>query len=174
VGTLRRCVAFSPDGRWLVSSGFDRQVLVWDVAGGRLRCAFPSHDSVTITIAFHPSGELLATGDNDHEVRLWDVAPVALGIGAPSGAEARGAVRLRAVLRGHIGVVEAVRFSSDGPQLYSGSTDETIQVWDVATGVWLRILRAEEPYAGMDITGATGLSDEQRAERRALGAVEAA
>jgi hypothetical protein len=43
-------------------------------------------------------------------------------------------------------------------------------MWDVATGACLQILRAEGPYAGMDITDATGLSDGQRASLRALGA----
>lgn len=163
-------IAYSPDGRWLLSSGFDQQVLVWDADDGRLLYAFPDRDTITISIAMHPSGELLATCDDDYMVRLWQIAPAALRAGPLSAEEVPGVVRLR----GHTSGIEIVRFSPDGQRLYSGSMDETIRVWDVATGACLRVLRAEGPYAGMDITGATGLSEGQRASLRALGAVESA
>jgi WD40 repeat protein len=62
-------------------------------------------------------------------------------------------------LRGHSNAIEMVRFSPDGRRLYSASKDETVREWDLATGVCVQILRAAGPYAGLDITGATGLSD---------------
>ena len=80
-------------------------------------------------------------------------------------------VELCAELRSHSNAVEMVRFSLDGGRLYSASKDETIREWDVATSACTRILRAEEPYAGMDIVGATGLSNGQRASLRVLGAI---
>jgi WD40 repeat protein len=155
-----RCVAFSPDGRLLLSSGLDQQLLVWNVDDGRVRCAFPAHDTVTISIAFHPGGELVATADQDYIVRLWRMAPAA--------------VKLCAELRGHGGVVAGVRFSPDGRRLYSASMDTTIREWDAATGASLRVLRDEGPYAGMDITDASGITTAQRAGMVALGAVEGA
>jgi WD40 repeat protein len=167
-------VAFSPDGQLLISSGFDQQVLVWDIVSGRVRYAFPAHDTVTMSIAFQPGGQLLAMGDQNHVVRLWRLAPPVLRPGPQPTEEMPEAVELRAELRGHTGIVAVVRFSPDGRRLYSGSLDETIREWDVATGACVRILRAEGPYAGLDITGATGLSDGQRASLSALGAVEGA
>jgi WD40 repeat protein len=83
-----------------------------------------------------------------------------------------GAVELRAELRGHSNAIEMVGFSPDGRRLYSAIKDETIREWDVATGACRRILRSERLYAGLDITGATGLSDGQPASLRALGAAE--
>jgi WD40 repeat protein len=165
-------IAYSPDGRLLLSGGFDQQVLVWSTHNGHLLYAFPNRVTKTISIAFHPSGELLATADDDFAVRLWRIAPAALQL-APLG-EIPAAVELRAELRGHSNAVEMVRFSPNGRRLYSASKDETIREWDVATGACLRTLRAEGPYAGMDITGTAGLSDGQRASLRALGAVEQA
>jgi WD40 repeat protein/predicted ATPase/DNA-binding SARP family transcriptional activator len=161
-----RSVVFSPDGRVLLSSGFDQAVLAWDVHTGLLLCAFPCHDTITTSIAFHPGGELLATGAKDHALRLWDVSIARLLAGDAD------AVRLRAVLHGHTHAVESVRFSPDGRMLYSGSADETVKQWDVATGVCLRTLQAAGPYAGMNIAGATGISAAQRASLRSLGAVE--
>jgi WD40 repeat protein len=77
-------------------------------------------------------------------------------------------------LRGHQGEILALAFSPTAPILASSDWNGAIRVSDVATGACLQILRAEGPYAGMDITGATGLSDGQRASLRALGAVEGA
>jgi WD40 repeat protein len=75
-------------------------------------------------------------------------------------------------LEGHTGWVNSVAFSPDGQHLVSGSMDETIKVWDVRTGECLRTLRAEGPYAGMNIAGVTGITEAQKAALKALGAVE--
>jgi WD40 repeat protein len=81
---------------------------------------------------------------------------------------------LLATLRGHTDLIECVRFSRDGVWLASGSADETIRLWDVATGECLSTLRADGPYAGMNISGVTGISPAQKAALKALGAVEIA
>jgi WD40 repeat protein len=74
--------------------------------------------------------------------------------------------------QGHTHTVEALRFSADGQLLVSASQDETIRLWDVTTGNCLQTLRTPGPYAGMNITGITGISAAQKAALRALGAVE--
>ena len=40
----------------------------------------------------------------------------------------------RQPLTGHAGSVDSVAFSPDGKTLASGSDDDTIRLWDVATG----------------------------------------
>lgn len=40
----------------------------------------------------------------------------------------------RAVLQGHQGSVQSLSFSSDGRTLATGSLDETVKLWDAATG----------------------------------------
>ena len=43
-------------------------------------------------------------------------------------------VPLRLTLKGHSGYVCSVSFSPDGQRIVSGSGDETVKVWDAATG----------------------------------------
>jgi WD40 repeat protein len=56
--------------------------------------------------------------------------------------------------------------------LASGSQDETVKLWDAKTGKCLKTLRADRLYEGMNITGAGGLTEAQKATLRALGTVE--
>ncbi|MEW5958460.1 MAG: hypothetical protein AB1801_12085 [Chloroflexota bacterium] len=57
-------------------------------------------------------------------------------------------------------------------EILASSADETIKLWDVRTGECLQTLRADGPYVRMNISGATGLTETQRAALKALGAVE--
>jgi WD40 repeat protein len=51
------------------------------------------------------------------------------------------ALREKFRLRGHQGLVTALAFAPDGKTLVSGSDDNTVKLWDVASGKELRTLR---------------------------------
>lgn len=83
---------------------------------------------------------------------------------------------VRQTLVGHKDWILSVAFRPHAdpahPLLASSSSDETIKLWDLQNGVCLQTLRPPGPYAGMKITGVTGISAAQRAALKALGAVE--
>ena len=55
--------------------------------------------------------------------------------------------------------------------LLSGGLDRTIKLWDIATGRCIRTLMGVRLYEGMNIRGATELTNAQKATLKALGAL---
>src|SRR2546421_4365812 len=52
-------------------------------------------------------------------------------------------------LEGHLSFVNAVAFSPDGKQLASASDDETVRLWDAATGGPLRTLEGHSSWVSV-------------------------
>jgi WD40 repeat protein len=113
-------LAFTPDGRRLVSAAFDPPnrfpVRLWEVAAGAEVWRQVDADHASIALSVSPDGRVIAGGGSDGTIRLWDL-------------DTRKELRK---LTGHQGPVLAVAFSPDGRRLVSGSRDATALVWDVA------------------------------------------
>ena len=96
-------VAFSPDGRWLVSTHGDGSVLIWDVVNRELEANLRQHSGGVRALALSRDGKRLASASEDHSIIIWD---------AESG-------RKESVLNVHQTRVGAVAFSPDGTWLVS-------------------------------------------------------
>ena len=66
-------VAFSGDGKSMVSGAQDMTAKVWDVATGKLRATFTGHANVINAVAFSPDNKAIATGSFDNAVIIWDI-----------------------------------------------------------------------------------------------------
>ena len=65
-------LAFSPDGRWLVSSGVDEYVIVWDTAHPDRIAAQAKGDPQGVnSVVFHPEGRWLAAAGSEGDIAIW-------------------------------------------------------------------------------------------------------
>jgi WD40 repeat protein len=77
-----------------------------------------------------------------------------------------------AVLRGHVGGVQAVSLSADGQLVATGGEDGTVRLWEATTGQLVRSMRADRRYERMKIADMSGVTQAQRDALLALGAVD--
>ncbi|MGW2988272.1 NACHT and WD repeat domain-containing protein [Streptomyces goshikiensis] len=123
-GTGLSVVAFSPDGRLLVTGGAG-PLRLWHTDTLTLAGTLVGHARMLWNAVWSPDGTLLAASGKDRRVRIWRVADG----------------RVVRVLR-HQDTVAALAWSPDGTRLASGSTDRTAVLWDPYTGENLRTLRS--------------------------------
>ena len=190
-------VAFNPSGTLLVSSSLDHTARLWDVAGRREVALMRGHTSTLYGATFTPDGRWVLTNSWNFSINVWDVAthqPVHASY--INSIQARGLAfsrdgnlialvakdqsieirrfntgELQVRLQGRALMIRSLDFSDDGRVLVSGSWDGDLRLWDTGTGACLAAFHAPGPYAAMNITRATGISEAQRAALQTLGAI---
>ena len=128
-------LAFSPDGRWLVSGSLDKTAKLWDLSDGRELRTFTGNRAFTC-VEFSPDGRrlvLAATNGsplNDDKpegnaIMIWDSA-------SPN--DVRNLI-------GQEGQVFFVKFSPDGDFLASTNGAATINLWDIRSGRIIKVFK---------------------------------
>jgi WD40 repeat protein len=121
-------VAFSGDGRLLVSCGKDRTARLWDVTTRRELRKLEGHTDEINALAFSHDDRLLATGSDDGIVKIWEVA---------TGRCTRTSI-------GHKKEVNTVAFTRDGRHLMSADRSPTpfrpdsdlrLILWDIESAL---------------------------------------
>lgn len=140
----------------LASASSDHTVRIWDLGRKEQIAVLEGHHDQVKTISFHPNGQILASGGYDNKIRIWD-------------AETFDCLH---VLEGHSDTVWNIAFNIDGQILASGSRDGTIRIWETTTFECIKILRPNRPYEKMNITKARGLTETQKENLLALGAID--
>jgi WD40 repeat protein len=102
---------------WLVSTGDDGTIRIWDDATYAPRAVLTHETGRVLCGAVAPDGAWLASGGEDGTIQIWDPS-----IPVPT-----------ALLAGHTDWVRGLTVAPDGKWLASGGDDGIVQVWDVTT-----------------------------------------
>jgi len=97
--TFVTSVAFSPDGKHIVSGSHDKTIRLWDAeTGQQLQSPLKGHEHSVTSVAFSPDGKCIVSGSEDMTIQLWD---------AETGEQ------LQPPLKGHKNWVTSVAFSPE-------------------------------------------------------------
>jgi WD40 repeat protein len=118
-----RGLAFSPDGRFLISGGQDLKTYVWDIETGERVRTVAEDVAVLESLAMNAEGQIATNyGEEDTEIILFDFET----------GERLGP------FEGHKDWVLALEYNPDGDVLYSGSRNSELYQWDLETGEIIR------------------------------------
>lgn len=124
-------LTWTPDGRGLVSGGWDGTITFWDASTGAVRRTLRGSSRPIRGLALTPDRASLLTGSDERNanLRLWDLS---------EGEE-------RLLFRGHRGVIHAVAISPDGQTIASGGSGGReggeVRLWEAMTARERGVLR---------------------------------
>jgi WD40 repeat protein len=147
-------VEFTPDGRYILSSGgshlgldvpgVDNTIRIWDMETGEQVQILEGHEAVVPLVEVSPDGRKALTLSQDGAVRYWDLE---------SGAELR--------RFDHPGTPFTIALHPDGKRALIGTGEPSLLVWDLESGEVTDYLIGHEGWLlGLDVSpdGKTALS----------------
>jgi WD40 repeat protein len=164
-------VAWSKDGKYILTAGFDRKLILWDATTGKQVKTITDSPSLIYAVAFTPDGKKAVTGAGERTARVWDLET---GKQTASNSDHGSGVRsvvvtpdgktfITACFDGGVRLIEVetgklvrrmtsshrqawfVAVSPDGKRAASVGGDGLVKLHDLETG---RLLREFGPHSG--------------------------
>ncbi|KAL5703954.1 hypothetical protein ACHQM5_022444 [Ranunculus cassubicifolius] len=109
----------SPDGKLFAVMGDDVNGLIADTQSGKVIANLKGHLDYSFSSGWHPDGRILATGNQDTTCRLWDIRNLSQSLD---------------VLKGRIGAIRSIKFSSDGRFMAMAEPADFVHIYDTWAG----------------------------------------
>uniref|UniRef100_A0A2N9J8X7 Uncharacterized protein n=1 Tax=Fagus sylvatica TaxID=28930 RepID=A0A2N9J8X7_FAGSY len=111
--------SLSPDGKLLTIVGDNPEGMLVDSQTGKTVKPLCGHLDFSFASAWHPDGVTFATGNQDKTCRVWDVRNLSKSV---------------AVLKGNLGAIRSIRYTSDGHYMAMAEPADFVHVYDVKNG----------------------------------------
>ncbi|KAL3503692.1 hypothetical protein ACH5RR_038141 [Cinchona calisaya] len=111
--------SLSPDGKLLVIVGDNLDGILVDSRSGKAVANLCGHLDFSFASSWHPDGITFATGNQDKTCRIWDMRNLSKSVTA---------------LKGNIGAIRSIRYSSDGRFMAMAEPADFVHVFDVKSG----------------------------------------
>jgi WD40 repeat protein len=121
VAFLQRTPIFSPDGKRVVTWGFDDTIQFWEIATGKMVKSFPGGSCNLFTARFSPDGQILVSNNNsggESRALAWQIST---GECIHS-------------FTGHTGAVYDIAMHPQGEKIATSGADHMVKLWSLQTG----------------------------------------
>ncbi|KAK3155121.1 hypothetical protein QOZ80_2BG0199140 [Eleusine coracana subsp. coracana] len=108
--------SLSPDRKVVVIVGDVPDGLLIDANTGKTLHSMKGHHDYSFASAWNPDGRTFATGNQDKTCRIWDVRNLSKAVH---------------VLRGNLGAIRSIRFTSDGQFMSMAEPADFVHIYDV-------------------------------------------
>ncbi|KAK4859762.1 hypothetical protein QYF36_011243 [Acer negundo] len=112
-------ITVSPNGKLLAILGDSTECLIAETESGKVVGNLQGHLDYSFASAWHPDGRILATGNQDTTCRLWDIRNLSQSL---------------SVLKGNMGAIRALKFTSDGRFLAMAEPADFVHIFDTESG----------------------------------------
>lgn len=134
--------AVSPDSKLVAVLGDNTDCLLADSLTGKTIATLKGHLDYCFAGAWHPDGHILATGNQDTMCRLWDIRNLSSSF---------------AVLKGRMGAIRSIRFSSDGRFMAMAEPADFVHIYDT----WQDYNKSQEIDLFGEVAGISFSSDSE-------------
>jgi WD40 repeat protein len=108
---------YSPDGNYIVTTGADLNVIVWNAGTNTIFRTLQGLSRPPRVAAFSPAGDKVASGGDEKIVSLWDIKTS----------------RIIKTFELKQGTVKTIDISPDGKLIAAGGSDGSVRIWDIET-----------------------------------------
>jgi WD40 repeat protein len=112
-----RAIAFSPDGKYLVSGSNDRTVRLWDLQTGQVIKLLEGHQQRVKCVRVSDDGKLIISGSADSTVKIWNI-------------ETGECIRTIKTSDNPNTVLNAISINSNQNLIATGSSSGTVKLWN--------------------------------------------
>lgn len=169
-------VAFSPDGKRVVTASVDKTVKVWDATMGKEIVTLEGHSKSVESVCFSPNGKRIISTSREVPAKIWDAktgqevltiheaaGPIAFSSGGNRIVSGRPITIWNAETGKKILSIKekalSIALSPDDKWIVSGSTDPRLKIWDARTG---RLVRSFVAHPETHIHGVAFSPDGKR------------
>jgi len=128
--TTYSSVAYSPDGKRIISGSGDKTVKVWDAKSFKLIAILKGHQKSVLSAAYSSDGKRIISGSSDNTIKVWDAK----------------SFKLIVTLKGHQNWILSVAYSPDGKNIISASRDSTIKIWDAKSFKLIKTVKGHQDW----------------------------
>ncbi|MEI6207126.1 MAG: FlgO family outer membrane protein [Desulfuromonadales bacterium] len=132
-------VAVSPDGKYIVSGGQDKNLTLWDSSNGSRIRTMTGHSNDVTSVLFSPGGKQIVSAGSDKKIVVWET----------------GTGDIKFQLAGHDNSIIALGISKDGRRLTSSESERgggMLFVWDLGSGKELKRIKMSQRAYSMTLT----------------------